>query len=264
MNSRGLVLALILAPMLLLGAQQLWRTGGTQPLLPGLDPDQVARLELRRGEARVLLARGPDGGWIIPSAADAPADPARIAMALDRLEDLRGRPVAAGAAADAREPLTIRLSGADGQLLGEADFWTTEAEARPGGERLTIAKPPALPLWPSAWSRLEAPRVPADRIAAVEELTPDGPKLLPPDATVEVARMLADLTAKDFVAGADVNWGGARLLRVKLTDGATIDLQQVPDGDGRYHLRLTSDTLDSVRAARRYAFRVAEPLPEHP
>lgn len=261
MNSRGLVLALLLAPMLLLGGQHLWQSRGTEPVVPAFDPDAVARVELARGDARVLLARGSDGGWIIPSAADAPADAARVSAALDRLADLRGRPVAADEGPDMREPLRLRLSDAAGRPLAEADFWASQARARPAGTRLAIERPPALPLWPSAWSSLKAPRVPADRIAAVEELTPEGPRLLPPEDTVEVARILADLTAKDFVAGASVSWGGARMLRVKLTDGAVIDLQQVSDGDGRYHLRLTSDTLESVRAARRYAFRVAEPLP---
>ena len=109
--------------------------GGPSPVLrlwtlPGLDYrdlglDQLAsRVWICPLGEEALPALPPGTAWIIPSAADAPADPARIAMALDRLEDLRGRPVAAGAAADAREPLTIRLSGADGQLLGEADFWT--------------------------------------------------------------------------------------------------------------------------------------------
>jgi hypothetical protein len=261
MNSRSLVLALLLVPMLLLGAQQMLRALGSEPVVQAFDSEAVARVELARGDARVLLERGADGGWIISSAADAPADAARVSAALSRVADLRGRPVSADEAADKREPLTLRLSDANGRPLAEADFWALQARARPAGPQLAIEKPPALPLWPSAWSSLKAPRVPVERIAAVEELSPRGPRLLPPEDTVRVARILADLTARDFVAGGSVGWGGARMLRVRLTDGSAIDLQQVPDGDGRYHLRLTSDKLESIRAARRYAFRVAEPLP---
>jgi hypothetical protein len=69
------------------------------------------------------------------------------------------------------------------------------------------------------------------------------------------------MSAKDFVPGSSVDWMGARHVRVRLTDGSAIDLQQVPDGEGRYFLRLASDTLTEVRAARSYAFRVAKPLP---
>ena len=262
MNIRWLVLAVLLAPMLLLGAL-LWRdNAGTQALMRDIDREAVAGIELSREGERVVLARkAGTGGWEIPSAADAPADEARIRRSLDELLALRGRPVAANAPEQQRAPLTVRLSDADGKALGEAAFWAGEAQRLPDGERLSLAKTPALPVWPSAWSTLQAPRIPADRIAAVEELGEDGPKALSAEATVQVAKILADLGAKDFVAGADVSWSGAKLLRVKLVDGTVIDLQQVPDGDGRYFLRLTSDTLESVRAARRYAFRVAEPLP---
>ena len=262
MNPRWLVLALLLAPMALLGAN-LWRqSAGTEQLLPDIDSEAVAQIELSREGDRVLLARkAGTGTWEIPSAADAPADQARVKAALETLVDLRGRPLDASAPAQGRAPLKVRLSDEGGRPLGEAAFWAGEATRLPDGRRLALAKTPALPVWPSAWSSLQAPRIPADRIAAVEELTPEGTKLLSPEATVEVAAILSELGAKDFVAGADVGWAGAKLLRVKLTDGTIIDLQQVSDGDGRYFLRLTSDTLESVRAARRYAFRVKDALP---
>jgi hypothetical protein len=48
---------------------------------------------------------------------------------------------------------------------------------------------------------------------------------------------------------------------VRLTDGQAIDIQQVPDGEGRWHLRFTSDTLTEIRAIRRFAYRSERALP---
>jgi hypothetical protein len=262
MNVRAVLLALMLAPLLIFGVQMARRDAGTQRLLPGLEADAVARIEIARGREQVVLGRRMDtGAWELLSAADAPGDEARIAATLDRLADLRGRPLPEGAPPQRREPLEIRLSDAQGRVLGHAAFWTGEAARLPGGPRLAVDGAPALPLWQSAWASLSPPRIVAGEVAAVERLTPDGPELLPTDAAVEVARMLGGLTATDFVAGASVSWAGARQLRVRMADGQVIDLQQVPDGEGRFHLRLTSDTWTDVRAVRRFAFRVREPLP---
>ena len=262
MNVRYLLLALILAPIVLFGLQAMRRNAGTEALLPGLEPDAVARIEIARGREQVVLGKRQDtGAWELLSAADAPGDSARIAATLERLAALKGRPVSSAAPPQRREPLEIRLSDAGGRVLGHAGFWTAEAARLPGGPRLAISGPPPLPLWQSAWADLVPPRlVPAD-VAAVEQLTPEGARTLPTDQAVAVARMLGSLVETDFVAGATVSWAGARLVRVHMADGSVIDLQQVPDGEGRYHLRLTSDTRTDVRAARRFAFRVTEPLP---
>jgi hypothetical protein len=261
-NIRWLVLALLVAPMLLLAGLQLSRQSGTAPLLPALDPDAVARIEIARGREQVVLIRRLDTGqWEIPSAADAPGDQQRIEQAIAELAALRGRPLAGNAPPQRREPLEIRLQDSAGETLGHAAFWADEAARRPDGPRLAIERPPALPLWPSAWSGLGAPRIPVGEIRAAERVTPEGPVPLTPDEAVVVARMLDSLAPTDFVAGATVDWMGARHVRVRLADGATVDLLQVPDGDGRYHLRLASDTRTDIRASRRFAFRVAEPLP---
>lgn len=262
MNVRAVVLALLLAPILIFGARLARSEIGTERLLPGLEQEAVYRIEIARGREQVVLGRRIDTGrWELLSAADAPGDDARIAATLDRLAKLKGRPVAEGAPPPRREPLEIRLSDRSGNELGHLAFWTEEAMRLPGGPRLAIAEAPPLPLWQSAWSSLTPPRIEPGEVAAVERLTPEGPVALSTDAALPVAKMLGNLAATDFVAGATVSWAGARLLRVRMVDGSAIDLQQVPDGEGRFHLRLTSDTRTDVRAARRFAFRVREPLP---
>ena len=262
MNVRFVLLALLLAPLLIFGVQAVRRDAGTERVLPGLDPDAVARIEIARGREQVVLGKRQDtGAWELLSAAEAPGDAARISATLDRLAGLKGRPVPAGTAPQRREPLEIRLSDAKGAVLGHAAFWTSEDRRLPDAARLAIAEPPALPLWQSAWARLDPPRIAPEQVATVESLTPEGPVALPTEAAVGVAKMLGGLSATDFVAGATVSWMGAKTVRVRLADGQVIDLQQVPDGEGRFHLRLTSDTRTDVRAARRFAFRVREPLP---
>lgn len=262
MNVRAVLLALLLAPLLIFGIQLARREAGTERLLPDLDKGAVARIELARGREQVVLGKRMDtGAWEVLSAADAPGNAGRIAATIDRLAALKGRPLPEGTPPQRREPLEIRLSDAKGRVLGHAAFWTGEAARLPGGARLAIDSAPPLPLWQSAWASLTPPRIEPGEVAAVERLTPEGPVALSTDAAVEVARMLGSLTATDFVAGATVSWIGARQLRVRMADGSVIDLQQVPDGEGRHHLRLTSDTRPDVRAARRFAFRVTEPLP---
>ncbi|MFN7399973.1 MAG: hypothetical protein ACK5SX_13170 [Sandaracinobacter sp.] len=262
MNVRFVLLVLLLAPVLIFGARLLRQEVGAERLLPGLERDAVARIEIARGREQVVLARRLDtGAWEVLSAAEAPGDAARIAATIDRLARLKGKPLPPGKPPQSREPLQVRLSDAKGTSLGHAAFWTYEAARLPGGERLAIADAPALPLWQSAWSSLQPPRIVAGEVAAVERLTAEGPVALSTDAAVEVARMLGGLQATDFVSGATVSWAGASLLRVRMADGTVIDLQQVPDGEGRFHLRMTSDTRTDIRAARRYAFRVEKPLP---
>lgn len=263
MDTGRLVLALILAPILLLGWLALRDARTHELLLPGVGaPDEVARIEIARGREQVVLARRQDTGtWEILSAADAPGDTARIEAAIRRLGDLRAAPVADGAPPPQREPLEVRLSGRDGKELGHAAIWTDEARRLPDGPRLALEVPPALPLWPSAWSSLKPPVIHPAAVARVERLSDAGAVTLPTEAAVEVAAMLGSLSPKDFMAGSSVNWAGARQVRVTLADGQVIDVQQVPDGDGRYFLRLASETDAGIRQARRFAFRVTESLP---
>jgi len=263
MSTRALVLALVLAPILLLGGLELKRIAGTQSLLPGLgSPADVARVEIARGREQVVMARRMDtGAWEILSAADAPGDAARIEAAITRLAALRGEPLPSGAPPPRREPLQVRLSDKAGNELGHAAFWTGEGQALPDGPRLSLASQPALPLWPSAWTTLAPPQIDPADVAGAQRLSADGPADLPLAQTVAVAQMLGSLSARDFMGSATVNWAGARQLRVLLTDGSHIDLQQVSDGEGRFFLRMTSDSRTDVREARGYAFRVSESLP---
>jgi hypothetical protein len=262
MRTRHLVLALLLAPLLALALSLGLSRAGTRLLLPGLDPAAVARVELARGREQVVLQKRLDtGGWQILSAADAPGDSARIEAMLQALAGLRGRPLADGSRAPAREPLQLRLLDAEGDQLGHAAFWAGEAQTLPSGPRLTLEKAPALPLWASAWSSLKPPQLDIAKLEEVQALTPEGPRSLPPEAVGAAARVLLSLGPGDFVAARSVNWAGARQLRLIFADGRVIDVQQVPDGAGRHHLRLTSDTDPAIRETRRFAFRTVEALP---
>lgn len=263
MTTGRLVLALLLLPILLIGGLALREQRGREALLPGLgSPDEVGRIEIARGREQVVIARRQDTGqWEILSAADAPGDAARIEAAIRRLADLRAPAVPEGRPPPRREPLEVRLTGRDGRELGHAALWTDEARRLPDGPRLALEKAPALPLWPSAWSSLRPPPIDPTNVARVERLTAAGAEPLDSEAAAEVARLLAGLTPKDFMPGTAVNWAGARQVRVTLTDGQVIDVQQVSDGERRYFLRLASETDPAIRAARRFAFRVTESLP---
>ncbi|MCG2840484.1 hypothetical protein L6Q21_05765 [Sandaracinobacter sp. RS1-74] len=261
MDTRRLVLALLLVPLVVFGFLAVRDQAGRERLLPRFDPADVARLELSRGGEALELRRAPSGEWTIPSAADVPGDPARIEAALDRLARLDGRPMEAKAPRPNREPVRLRLLDEQGKPLAEAAFWSREAEALPDGPRLAMEKPPALPLWPSAWSSQQPPRIDPAGVVKAERLTLAGPQPLTDSETAEVATLLGQLSPVGFVAGSRIDWKGARLLRVTLVDGSFIDLAQVPDGEGRYYLRLASDTDAGVRATRRLAFRVSKPLP---
>ncbi len=251
------MLALLLAPMLAFGVWLGVDRLQSRAVLPGLDADAVRRIELSRGDEKLVLVRRGDA-WVVASAADAPGDARKIAAALHRLQSLRGKPIG-GTPVQARMPLEIRLQTGDGEKA--AAFWPGEGRLLPDGERLALAQTPALPLWPSAWSDLAPPRIDPAGVASVARLTAEGVQPLGADAAVVVAKILNDLSATGFVAGSGVDWGGAKLLRVTFVDGSALDLQQVPDGDGRYYLRLASEDRADVRAVRRFAFRVVEPLP---
>lgn len=255
------MLALLLAPILFFGFLA-WRDqAGAERLLPQFDAADVHRIEMQRAGQSLVIVREEGADWRIPSAADAPGDATRIDAALQRLAAMAGKPVDAATPAPPREPVVVRLFGKTGTPLAQAAFWTTEARRLPDGPRLAIAKPPALPLWPSAWSSQQPPSIDPASVVKAERLTPDGPMALTDAQAAEVATMLGRLAAADFVAASSVDWSGARMLRVTLVDGSLIDLAQVPDGEGRFHLRLASDTKADVRSSRRLAFRVSGALP---
>jgi hypothetical protein len=232
------------------------------PDLPGADA--VVRIEMARGRDQVVLARRADtDGWIVASAADAPGDVARIEALVSRLGRLSGPPLEGPPSP--REPLEVRLTGRDGRVLGHAGFLTGAAQARdgsgrPAGPWIALSQTPALPLWPSAWSSLTPPRIVAAQVAHVDRIRADGRERLPVPEAARVALRLERLSAVGFVDAARVNWAGAEAFRVTLADGQAIDLQTVPDGEGGFFLRLTSDTLAEVRAARGFAFRLPESL----
>ncbi len=262
MNTRRIVLALLSLSFLLFGFLAWQNVRGQQKLLPPFDPAAVARIELEHGDDALLLVRdAADGAWEIRSAADAPVDPARIAAMLRQLSKLSGRPVGPGVAAPAGAAVEVRLIDAKGAIIAGGELRAGEARALPDGPRLKIERAPALPLWPSAWSNLQPPRIEAGQVAKVERLTHDGLVALDDSKAARVAKLLAGLSSTGFVPGTEVDWRGAAMLRVTMADGTSIDLAQVPDGEGRFFLRLASDTRADVRESRRLAFVVQEALP---
>lgn len=255
-------IALLVAALPFLIAILLLARGGGERLFPDVRPADVGTIELLGASRSVTLARQGEG-WIITSAADAPGDKARIETTLTELVRLSGRANGANrtAATTTPPPLRITLRDADGATLGVAGLWEGEGTRMRDGApdpRLTINDMPALPAWPSAWSSLEAPAITPDMIVSGSHITIDGPQPLSPDEMIMVARMLSNLSPRGFVAASDLNWAGARLLQVKLRDGATIDVQIASNAEGETFLRLTSDDKPEVRDVRHYAF--ATPL----
>lgn len=255
------MLVLLLAPLLYFGFMALREQAGLERLFSRIDTADVARIELSHQAQTLVLAKGADGQWRVPSAADAPGDPAKIEAALKRLAAIEGKPLEASAPSPPREPVVVRLFDGKGAPLAQAAFWSREGRLLPEGARLALEKPPALPLWPSAWSSQKAPRIDPAKVLKAERLTPEGPVALPDKEAAAVAAILGKLSPTDFVAASSVDWTGARMVRVTLVDGKAIDLAQVPDGEGRHHLRLASDTDADVRSSRKLAFRVSEVLP---
>lgn len=257
---RRIALALALLPFVI--ALLLFVGRGTgEPLFPALDPAEIGTIELERAGHGVRLVR-TGNAWRIASAADAPADPHRVDALVDRLRRLRpGRPLPAMAG---MEPLRLVLRDRNGRWLAAAAF-RPGAAARLGADGLPgpwqeLDRMPALPLWPSAWTSLVAPVIPAAAVADAVELTPGGPRPLDLAGRERVADLLGRLSVRGFTGAADIDWSGARLLRLRLRDGSSVDIQTVSDGRGGGWVRLTSDTRADLRAMRRYAFRTPQPL----
>ncbi|QMW22384.1 hypothetical protein [Sandaracinobacteroides saxicola] len=258
LSTPRLVALLVTLPflvLLLIGLRD-WRQ--SDRLFPGLDPSAVTRIELARGRAQVVLLRRADlDRWVVLSAADAPADERRIDALLRDLTRLRGRPPVTPLPAE--EPLQLRLYDRQGLTLASAGFFDRRAVL--GARHLMLDHTPSLPLWPSAWSTLQPPRIAADSIVSARRISAAGSTPLSPSDTARLGTILSRLSAQDFVAAASVNWAGADYLQATRRDGSLIEIQSLPAGDGRNHVRLTSPTDPELRMARRYAWRVEPVLP---
>lgn len=271
---RWLLAAAALLPVLAILALAWWQ-GRDRPLLGDFAPAQVARIHIQRqSDGRrlkpLVLERHPQG-WQIASVADAPADGPRIEHLLRQLATLSGQPASTTAAtAQPAQPvqparLDVRLFDRQGHEIAAVAFSATAATRLPDGPAIAIATPPALPDWASGWTTLHPPAIAIDQIVAVEPIADTGNPAgqpLPPAAVGQTVALLLSLGVQDFAAAGDIDWSASRRLRVRLRDGAAFDLEQAPDGEGRYFLRLTSDHLESIRAASGYAFRVEQPLPQ--
>jgi hypothetical protein len=259
---RPWLLAALLLAVVLVAAQQWWiRRGDT--LFPDLDRvEQVAKVEMARGREQVVLARRADtGAWSVLSAADAPGNEARITATLQALKGLRGKGEPGGAEDPRIEPLELRLSDASDRVLGHARILPGKAIRAEDGMVIPLEQMPALPLWQSAWSDLEPPRIrPAD-IVAVHRIGPNGRELLDDGGKAAVADMLDTLTAQGFMAAATVPWASARTVQLTMADGALVDIQQVPLSDRMHLIRMTSDSRPDIRVAREWAFRTTRTLP---
>ncbi len=262
-----LVLAVLAAPALAIPGVLGWQALSTQPLFDHLDPDTVARITIsKQAEGHhsrpLVLEKGPDG-WIIRSAANAPADSRKIAAVLGQLADLRG-PAADSSDADIQTSrLEVHLADRNGRELAAAAFRDTLASRLPSGPAIIAPTLPALPDWPSGWTTLEPPKIAVGRIVAVEAIGERQPPVrLPPEAVAQTVAILLSLSPQGFTGSNQVDWSGATSLRVLLDDGATIRLDQVPDGGGRYLLRLSGDRGTRHDLGSAYAFRVERPLPQ--
>jgi len=262
-NRRGLVLALALLPFIIFGLQALWRATQTEVLFPAMPGARdIGRIEIARGTEQVVLHRKLDtGAWVLLSAEDAPGDKARIEATLEALRALRGEPVAAGMPAPRREGLELRLSDRKGREVGHAIFWTGEASRLPDRRRLGLQQIPALPLWPSAWSTLQPPKIAPEDIVSATRISPGKAEPLSASQVRALSNLLAGLSATGFVPARQVNWAAADYVQAVTRSGALIEVQAAPAGKGEYHLRLTSDRLPEVRAVRAFAFQSQTGLP---
>lgn len=262
-NRRGLVLALALLPFLIFGLAALWHGQMTEALFPDMPgAKDIGRIEIARGTEQIVLHRKLDtGAWVLLSADDAPGDKARIEAVLKALRDLRGTPVATDTPLPRREGLELRLSDRKGREVGHAVFWTGQASRLPEQRRLDLRKIPALPLWPSAWSTLEPPKIAADDIVSATRITPGTAVALAEPEVRALAKLLSELSATGFVPARQVNWAAADYVQAKTRSGALIEVQAAPAGQGSYHVRLTSDSLPGVRAVRAFAFQAPAGLP---
>lgn len=258
---RPWLLAALALSILVVGTQQLWLRRG-EPVFPDAGgADAVHRIELARGRDQVVLGRRADtGAWAVLSAADAPGNGPRIEATLTALLALRGgaAPVADG---EAVEPMEIRLSAADGTVLGHAKLRPGGAERVSDGMRIAVERFPALPLWQSAWADLEPPRIATGDIVAAHRIGPDGRSSLTAAETATIAAMLERLSDDGFVAAASTSWAGARMVQLTLADGSLVDVQQVPKDKSLYLVRMTSDKRPDIRVAREWAFQTTRPLP---
>lgn len=251
--ARWIALALLVVPLLLL-VIGVGRDGRGDGLFPGLQPDAVHRVEMARGRQQVILARRADTGrWAVLSAADAPARDDRVLRLLDGLAGIRGKPVTDRGRG---EPLEIRLSAADGTILGHAAIRPGIATRLPEGTALAVTGLPALPLWQSAWADVTAPRIAPTDIVGVRR----GGQPADEDALTAARRLATGLSARGLVAAGSVNWAGATSVQLMLANGDRVDIQQVPDGPGAWLVRLNAEERPDIRAARVYAFRTSVDL----
>ncbi|MFA7439519.1 MAG: hypothetical protein WCZ66_00970 [Sphingomonadaceae bacterium] len=260
-GGRGVAYAVAALPFLVLGLLFLFHDRGTN-LFPDLEPAAVAHIELSHRGSGLRLERREDG-WILPSAANAPGDTARIERLLLALTHIAGEPLATEDT-PRTAPLTVILRDSGGKILGIAAFRNGEAARLISDgtviSRLSIAQLPALPLWPSAWSSLEPPAIPRDSVRQIWLTGGAAPMAMNAADTATVANILSRLSAQNFVIADDLDWQDARQLRVQLTDGAMVDVQAVQQDD-RWFVRLSSDARADIRAASAFAFAAPEPLP---
>jgi hypothetical protein len=256
---RWIAAALVALPLVLVAILLL---SGRQHLFAALDVGAVARVRIDHGRDHLELARAEDG-WRIESAAGAPADDGRIEALLNRLARVTGTPGAPPSGPGA--PMELRLMDATGQLLAGARL--RPGAGQPFGPQHTEPAPwlrlrdlPPLPVWPSAWTSLRPPAIRARTVVAVEQLGVEGPRRLERARAEWITKALEGLTVRDFRAAAEINWHGAQLYRLHLAGGGVIDVQAVPAAGGGSWVRLTSDTMAAVRAARRFAFRTPQTI----
>lgn len=261
MIQKRLGIAAAVAVLLFL-AFAVFRWGGfwEQALLPAVadNPEAVAQISLVQGDKVMTLARTPDNGWVIASAANAPAktDKADAFLAsLAALKSLRDGP--------AKTPTNSKLLGLDpplvrilvqdkaGQSMAALDLGNPAPGDKgqryafvAGQEQISLIKDITnLDLAAATWTTLHLPRLALDRIRSVRILHADGDVIAfarntPKDAFVvagsaslaqspqitAAASTLANWTFEGFSSANDISWPGASMLFFDTFDGMTITL----------------------------------------
>ena len=219
---------------IILGAASLYLTSEsdyTAPLetplaiasLAELDINQVARIEMTKGDSSVLLVR-VNQGWSLPSAWDTPGDRAQISELLNQIRSIASPEKRASSASThsnfqvgAEDGLRISLQDATGVSMG--DLWlgkrdgTGRSFIRFSGSDEVYSVTPNLLFRPGfAGGSLEAGRwadrnlyqLPAD--AEVQSLTIATPEGLVRLKRQDVATAVTDEESTDTAEPADSSW----------------------------------------------------------
>lgn len=252
-----------------------------QPYLDDLDNrlDDARVLELVQGGETLRIEQQPATGgaapgWVIASAANAPANAGQVRGALLGLARLKVEETKTGDPARMAElgldgtATRVRILDGAGAVLADARF----GKAAPGGadwvfarkagagEAVTVRGWPGLDGSALRWTTLTLPSIAPDRIASIDMLEPDGQRLrfapatpagpmrltgLKPgevaneQAADDLARNFSRLAFRHLRTARAIDWTASRLLILHTGDGLEVTVQ-VTRSDGAVWIRLNA------------------------